>query len=94
MIKIGCVIFCDGILHIHYWIWENNIFSKKTVVLAEKAVKSRRKKNLHNEFVNPIKLHCTYKITKKNHLNIIKSLKAFWTTAPEHATLDEYIIGH
>ena len=93
MIKIGCVIFCDGILNIHYWIWENNIFSKKTVVLAEKAVKSRRKKNLHNEFVNPIKLH-RIRLQKKSSENIIKSLKAFWTTAPEHATLDEYIIGH
>ena len=67
--------------------------AKKTVVLAEKAVKSRRKKKLHNEFVNPIKLH-RIRLQKKNHLNIIKSLKAFWTTAPEHATLDEYIIGH
>ena len=52
MIKIGCVIFCDGKLNIHYWIWENNT-TAKTVVLAKKAVKSRRKKNLYNKFVHP-----------------------------------------
>ena len=76
-----CHILCWNIAYSLLDLGKITFSAKKTVVLAEKAVKSRRKKKLHNEFVNPIKLH-RIRLQKKNPLNIIKSLKAFLDNGP------------